>query len=355
MLKNPGSVVRALLRVSMHTHVRRKAIFQQSTSLIQRQSERGVALVITLLMVALLVTLILEFDVSTRNELNAATNFRDGMKASYLAKAGVSAAQAIMAEDARIDKMFGRNYDTLFEVWATPLPNYPIGDGVVSVQVTDEMGKLNLNDLAALTQGEASDSLRLLDHTRRFEQLFELLVLDTRLLDAILDWVDSDDRQRKDGAEIQYYGELDRPYVTKNGPFDSLSELRLVKGITDQVFERLSPFVTVYPRKPDGVTPVNINTADPVVLQALDDQGNISTALAGDILQARPFQSAQDLNRVTALGDIDEKLRADRVVEVASSYFSVRAVGTVGETSKIAKAVIKRDAEKTELVYLRME
>ncbi len=321
----------------------------------KRQDEEGIALVITLLMVALLVTLILEFDVSTRNELKAATNFRDGMKASYLAKAGVSAAQAIVAEDARIDKMFGRNYDTLFEVWATPLPNYPIGDGAVSVQVTDEMGKLNLNDLAALTEGEASDSPRLLDHISRFEHLFELLVLDTRLLDAILDWVDSDERQRKDGAEAQYYGELDRPYVTKNGPFDSLSELRLVKGITEQVFERLSPFVTVYPHDPDGVTPVNINTADPVVLQALDEQGNISTALAGDILQARPFQSAQDLNRVTSLGDIDEKLRAGRVIEVASSYFSVRAVGTVGETSKIAKAVIKRDGEKTELMYLRME
>ena len=321
-----------------------------------RQSERGVALVITLLMVALLVTLILEFDASTRNELQAATNFRDGMKASYLAKAGVSAAQAILEEDMKIDSMFGRNYDTLFEIWAMPLPNYPIGDGVVSVYVTDEAGKLNLNDLAALTDREASDSPILLDHTRRFEQLFELLFLDGRVLDAILDWLDPDDRQRADGAEAPYYGALDRPYDIKNGPFDSLSELRLVKGMTEQVFERLRPFVTVYPRAPNGITPVNINTADPLVLQALGDQGNISEAMAGDILQARPFQTTQDLNRVTALGNIDEKLRADRVVEVASLYFSVRAVGTVRETSKIVKAVIQRmGGGKTKLVYVRME
>lgn len=323
---------------------------------VKRQSERGVALVITLLMVALLVTLILEFDTSTRNELKAATNFRDGMKASYLAKAGVAAAQAIVEEDAKIDAMFGRNNDTLFEIWAMPLPNYPIGDGVVSVYVTDEAGKLNLNDLAALTDREASDSPILLDHTRRFEQLFELLFLDSRVLDAILDWLDPDDRQRADGAEAPYYGALDRPYDIKNGPFDSLSELRLVKGMTEQVFERLSPFVTVYPRAPNGITPVNINTADPLVLQALGDQGNISEAMAGDIVQARPFQTTQDLNRVTALGNIDEKLRADRVVAVASLYFSVRAVGMVRETSKIVKAVIQRTGGgKTELVYLRME
>ena len=320
------------------------------------QSERGVALVITLLMVALLITLILEFDASTRNELKAATNFRDGMKASYLAKAGVAAAQAVVEEDSRIDDLLGRDSDALFELWATPLPNYPIGDGVVSVYVTDEAGKLNLNDLAALTDSEASDSPKLLDHTRRFEQLFELLFLDIRLLDAILDWLDPDDHQREDGAEARYYGGLDRPYDIKNGPFGSLSELRLVKGITDQVFERLSPFVTVYPRAPKGVTPVNINTADSIVLQAVGDQGNISEALAGDILQARPFWSAKDLNRVTALGNIDEKLRADRVVEVVSFYFSVQAIGTVRETSKIAKAVIKRGrGGKTELVYLRME
>ncbi len=321
-----------------------------------RKSERGVALVITLLMVALLVALILEFDASTRNELKAATNFRDGMKASYLAKAGVAAAQAIMEEDTKIDGMFGRKSDTLFEVWATPLPNYPIGDGVVSVSVTDEAGKLNLNDLAALTDSEASDSLKLQDHIRRFEQLFELLYLDITLLDTILDWLDPDNRQRADGAEAQYYGALDRPYDIKNGPFDSLSELRLVKGMTDQAFKRLSLFVTVYPRAPKGITPVNVNTADPIVLQALGDQGNISEAIAGDIVQARPFWTNLDLNRVTALGNIDEKLRADKVIAVASQYFSVRAVGTVRETSKIVKAIIERAGEEqSKLLYLRME
>ncbi|HIA13689.1 MAG TPA: hypothetical protein EYN74_02135, partial [Nitrospirales bacterium] len=145
-------------------------------------------------------------------------------------------------------------------------------------------GKLNLNDLAALTDREASDSLKLQDHIRRFEQLFELLFLDITLLDAILDWLDPDNRQRAHGAEAPYYGALDRPYDIKNGPFDSLSELRLVKGMTEQAFERLSPFVTVYPRAPKGITPVNINTANPIVLQALGDQGNISEAIAGDIL-----------------------------------------------------------------------
>ncbi len=320
------------------------------------RSERGVALVITLLIVALLVTLVLEFDASTRNELKAATNFRDGMKASYLAKAGVAAGQAVLEEDSRLDELLGRSTDTLFELWATQLPNYPIGDGVVSVQVTDEAGKLNINDLAALTEREASDSPKLLDHTQRFEQLFELLMLDIRILDAILDWVDADDRERTDGAEERYYNDLDRPYDIKNGPLDSLSELRLVKGVTDQVFEQLSPFLTVYPRAPKGVTPININTADLMVLQALGDHGNISQALAADIIQARPFLSPTDLNRVTALGSIDEKLRADKIIDVASLFFSVRAVGTIRETSKVAKAVIERmDGGKTELLYLRME
>ncbi len=74
------------------------------------------------------------------------------------------------------------------------------------------------------------------------------------------------------------------------------------------------------------------------------------------MVQARPFWTNLDLNRVTALGNIDEKLRADKVIAVASQYFSVRAVGTVRETSKIVKAIIERAGEEqSKLLYLRME
>jgi general secretion pathway protein K len=53
------------------------------------------------------------------------------------------------------------------------------------------------------------------------------------LTGAILDWIDPDDNPHLDGAENDYYHGLNPPYDAKNGPIDDLTELLMVKGISD--------------------------------------------------------------------------------------------------------------------------
>ena len=101
------------------------------------------ALVLTLLVLVLLVTAVLEFDRSTRTMVKAAGNFRDGMKAFHLATSGIAAAQALLKDD--LVRHGGR--DDLTELWATPLPPYPLGDGTVAAWIQDEGGKINVNAL----------------------------------------------------------------------------------------------------------------------------------------------------------------------------------------------------------------
>ena len=50
------------------------------------------------------------------------------------------------------------------------------------------------------------------------------------LINALLDWRDADNDTREGGAESDYYNTLEPPYNAKNGPFDSIEELLLVKG-----------------------------------------------------------------------------------------------------------------------------
>lgn len=50
--------------------------------------------------------------------------------------------------------------------------------------------------------------------------------------DAILDWIDADDRARKFGAESQYYRELRVPYLPRGAAPGCVEELLLVKGVT---------------------------------------------------------------------------------------------------------------------------
>ncbi len=60
------------------------------------KNEKGVALLMTLLVVTLLVTLILGLDSTVRRDLRMVNNLRDDLKATYIAKSGVAAARALL-------------------------------------------------------------------------------------------------------------------------------------------------------------------------------------------------------------------------------------------------------------------
>ena len=155
---------------------------------------------------------------------------------------------------------------------------YAIGDGLLTAQIEDERGKFNLNDLAAGGDPNAR-KVKVL----RAKRLFELMQVSPDLVDAIVDWVDQDEVPEPAGAESLYYQNLKPPYRAANAPLQTLRELRLIKGVTAENFEKIARLVTVYPQEGEGR--VNLNTAESAVLQALDPR--ISQAVAGEIIQSR--------------------------------------------------------------------
>jgi type II secretory pathway component PulK len=88
--------------------------------------------------------------------------------------------------------------------------------------VTDEGGKINLN--AMMRIDPSGETLR--------GMLMLLPNMTADVADSIVDWLDSDDDARDNGAESSYYSGLSPPYQAKNGPLNSLDELLLVKGMT---------------------------------------------------------------------------------------------------------------------------
>lgn len=315
----------------------------------RRADERGVALLLALLILTLLVALILEFDAEARREYREAAAFRDNFKASMLTRAAVQAARAVLQKDFLRDKQTGEQYDGPADLWAMPIKNYAIGDGLLSAQIHDERGKLNLNDLAA----DASDELQKKAKIQRVKRLFELLQINPDLVDALVDWIDRDDNPQPAGAESLYYQSQKPAYRPANGSLPSLGDLRLVKGFTPEIVDRLSRYVTVYP--PEGGVPINLNTADPLVIQALDPEITQTTAM--EIVQGRPFKTKVDLDRVGSFQAIGAKLRASPDgYDVKSEYFSARLAITVNESTKTAVAVLRRDPNKGEssVTYLRI-
>ena len=315
----------------------------------RKADERGVALLLALLVVTLLVALILQFDAEARREYRDAAAFRDNFKASMLTRAAVQAARAVLQQDFLRDKQTGEFFDGPADLWALPIKNYAIGDGLLSAQIEDERGKLNLNDLA----GNLGDEIQRKTKILRAKRLFELLQMSPDLVDGLVDWVDPDENPEPAGAESLYYQSLKPAYRAANGPLQALGDLRLVKGFTPDIVARLSRYVTVYP--PEGGALVNLNTADPLVIQTLDPA--ITQTMAMEIVQGRPYKKKEELDRIGSFQEIGQSLRASpNGYDVKTEYFSARLAITINESTKTAFAVLRRDATRGEsaVLYLRV-
>src|SRR3989304_5839957 len=97
--------------------------------------------------------------------------------------------------------------------------------------ITDEASKLNLN---AATEDQL---LRLIESVVVGTQEGESEVDPRAIVDAIIDWRDGDSTPTGEAGDTEegYYRSLDKPYRVKNGPFSTVEELLMVKGITGGV------------------------------------------------------------------------------------------------------------------------
>jgi general secretion pathway protein K len=225
--------------------------------------QRGVALLIALLAVAL--ALVLIGSLLDRGELALARTrnvLRGEQAIAYSEGLEAFAAQVLMRD---LDESPG--LDTSSDSWALPLPPQQVPGGTLSARMTDMNGCFNLNNLvspeAALWR-------------RRLDNLLVALELDPSLVGAIVDWLDADGSiDNEGGAEDSAYLAQPVPYRTANRVFAHVSELRLVRGISNEVYARLAPEVCALP---PGTT-LNLNTASTAVLMSLDSRMTEALAL----------------------------------------------------------------------------
>ena len=214
-------------------------------------SEKGIALVMVLWLMVLLVVLASQFAMSARTGIETVRNVKEDREAYFLAQAGIQMAVREIVADSQYHYYESdgqlRFASTLYEGGYSSRTDVELGGGLVSYSIKDEGAKLNLNKLAA-----NESQLRLLLQT-----LFpDGADWTDGVVDSILDWVDADDAHRANGAEDDYYQTLEPPYTAKNAQFDTLNELKKVKGITDEIFDAFSRVVSVY-----SSGSANVNTA----------------------------------------------------------------------------------------------
>ncbi|HUI08036.1 MAG TPA: type II secretion system minor pseudopilin GspK [Verrucomicrobiae bacterium] len=323
------------------------------------RNQRGVAIIIVLWVVLVLSLLISGFAFTMHVETAVASFARKQLKAEMLARSGIEVARMQLILDLQSPTEGG--FDAPNQAWATNEELYvdhELGDGTYNVKVIDEESKLPIN-IATDVQ---------------LKRLLNLLGVDPFdadiIVDSILDWIDTDDLTRLNGAESDYYQSLSPPYRAKNAPIDRIEELLLVRGVTPELFhgtpatndtEAQPGLENVLTTMSSGR--VNVNTASAVVLRALlnIDEDQIQAILTrrdgADGIPGteddQPFRTTDEF--FTAVGTLDQATlqQVQGLVDVNSSFFTVTSTGEVGGVKRTIITTLRRNGSDVEPVAWR--
>lgn len=306
-------------------------------------NNRGIALLITILMIGVIVVLTLQFNSSMRLELHGAVNSRDNIMLGYIAKSGYNLALALLREDdAAVDSL---NDDWALLKTGSSLSASMFDTGLFQVDVTDLSGKIQINSLVK-QDGTYNDDQRKLLLRLLTSTPFEMEESEAEdILDNIKDWIDPDDEPTRFGAENSYYQTLDNPYPCANSKLRSISEMAYIKGITKKMLfgtadaPGLSDYLTVYG---DGSGKININTADRKILILLSDQ--LDEEMVDEIIRYREDED-NDLSSIQwykdAVGTNNDIIKPS-LLTINSSYFQIISKGMRDTAVKELKVAVKR-------------
>lgn len=273
----------------------------------------------------------------------------DQAQARWLARGAVDWARNVL----QFDKIRGNalptgNVDHLGEEWAITVPPMPIDEGQLSGKIQELSSRFNLNNL--VSQGTV-------DPTQQAIFLRLLANLDipaaqaNALCDAIIDWIDPDEKPRPNGAETDWYSSHQQTILPPQAPLLSVDELLAVRGFTPALLDRLRPNVSALPQNADGI---NVNIAPAVVLSAYID--GLPLAEASNLTRARdqalsrhqiPYASVQDF--IDSLSAVP-KLYAQQhknLLDVQSYYFQVTGGAHWGDATTHMEVLLHRDQSQS--------
>lgn len=287
--------------------------------------ESGSALLLAMLVVVAALTLVSGALWQQNALVREAENELAYTQARWLMRGAVDWAGVILREDARSTRV-----DHLGEAWAVPLADTRLNpdDGrtpaYLAGAIEDEQGKLNLRNLAT-PKGISEDELEAL------RRLLATLRIDAAFADRIAERVAQAVRSRGERA----------------APALAFVDDALAVGMDARAAERLRPFVTVLPE----ATPLNVNTAPPEVLSA--------RIPALDLGDARTLVAARDRVYFRDLADARERLSSAGVqtdgagLGVSTRYFRVTGMVSYGPARFAARALVKRDAARLEVLWMK--
>ena len=302
-----------------------------------RTAQRGVALIVAILLVAL--GTILAAAVAYENAMTArrgAGTF--AFDESLLIAQG---AEALAAYGIRQFFQADPQHTYIGQGWDKPVGPMEVVPGVMlEASLEDMQGRFNLNNL--VKNDGTPDAV----NVAAFTKLLELLGLETKWAPMLVDWIDADIvPQNIDGAEDSVYMGQTPPYRTPNRYITSTSELLALPGFGRDRYLLLAPYVTALPWK----TTINVCTAKDKVLDAFLASGQTDfSSTAGQLDKNRAAGSGGCFptlaNFQAAFADPKVWAQTQSKFGQTSVYFRLTSLITVGSAEFNLYSLLYRDA-----------
>jgi general secretion pathway protein K len=220
--------------------------------------QRGIAMLVAILLVALgtIIAAAVAYESAMSARRGSATISFDE---ALLVNEG---AEALAAYGLRAVKTMDKSGDIdLAQPWAQPVGPLEVVPGVtLEASLEDMEGRFNLNWLVLSDGSGKPDPVAV----AAFTHLLELVGIEPKWTDMVVDWIDAGTDPLPDGAEDSAYLGQNPPYLTANEYITSASELLALSGFGHDRYAKLAPYVTALPPS----TKLNICTAPGFVLDA---------------------------------------------------------------------------------------
>ncbi|HXX67785.1 MAG TPA: type II secretion system protein GspK [Polyangiaceae bacterium] len=313
------------------------------------------ALVMVLGAIAVMVVMLAELQDDASAEFAAATASRDAVQGEYYARSAINLSRLLVAAEPTMrqaiaplfmlmkrtppqlpvwlyadrilgafnDKEAAQDFMGLSGLDLSRGKNLGLKGGRFEVVIVDEDAKINVNmgasnEIAHVRLArELMGRMAPIQYDPLFSQRDSTGNYSDRLAicSAIIDWADSDEQlyscdltsaPSSNAVEDGWYQLLAKPYRRKNAPYDSLEELHMVRGVSDDFW---STFVDPEPTDPTkremtvwGQGTINVNTANPFTLFAVVCSGAPTADICNDATQMQLFVTGVMMAQSLAMG-----------------------------------------------------
>lgn len=325
-----------------------------------KKTRRGVALILVLGALVILTVFATELQERTATTMAATNSDRDSLRAEYHARSSINLMRLLIATEPAVRKAVDPVFRVAMKSPAPQIPVWKMADLVlapfndkdhaldfesvtgVAVEsgtnlgltggyfetpiVVEEDALINVNASASgdsFATKSVSSKLLGLFGTPAFAEFFQDADADGQYSDpsticsALIDWSDQDEvmapcepvgstTKATESGEDNYYQTIGLKYFRKNAPYDSVEELRLVRGVNDDFWGN---FVDPDPSDPTkrtltvwGQGKVNVNAANPQTLLAVVCSGAPDAPMCNDVEQMTIFLTALQLGRQITQG-----------------------------------------------------